>query len=181
VVECSYIPSIKTKSLNWGAAIAAGIVAGIVATGAQLALWWLFLDDALPWNLYRDARLTAAVLMGPEVLPPPPTFDWAVMAVATFIHFMLSIAYSLILACLISRLGMKLSLVTGLIYGLGIYAVNMYGITFIFPWFSAVRDWVTVVTHAVFGLSLAGIYKMLSRQAPPGILTRTGGGSGSAL
>src|SRR6184192_2103860 len=100
---------INTKSLNWGAAIAAGIVAGIVATGAQIALWWVFLDDALPWNLYRDARLTAAMLMGPGVLPPPSTFDWMVMAVATLIHFMLSIAYSLVLACLISRLGMKLS------------------------------------------------------------------------
>ena len=88
--------------MNWGAAIAAGIVAGIVATGAQVALWWLFLDDALPGNLYRDARLTAAMLMGPEVLPPPSTFDWAVMVVATFIHFMLSIAYSLVLACVVS-------------------------------------------------------------------------------
>ena len=39
----------------------------------------------------------------------------------------------------------------GLIYGLGIYAVNMYGVTFIFPWFSEVRDWITIVTHAVFG------------------------------
>jgi hypothetical protein len=51
----------------------------------------------------------------------------------------------------------------GLIYGLGIYAVNMYGVTFIFPWFSEVRDWITIVTHAVFGLSLAGTYKMLAR------------------
>jgi uncharacterized membrane protein YagU involved in acid resistance len=152
--------------MNWGAAIAAGIVAGIVATGAQVALWWLFLDDALPGNLYRDARLTAAMLMGPEVLPPPSTFDWAVMAVATFIHFMLSIAYSLVLACVVSRLGMKLSLIAGLIYGLGIYMVNMYVITFIFPWFSAVRDWITAVTHAVFGLSLAGTYKMLSDHTP---------------
>jgi uncharacterized membrane protein YagU involved in acid resistance len=151
------------KSLNWRAAIAAGMVAGIVATGVQIAFWWLFLDDALPWNLYRDARLTAAMLLGPEVLPPPSTLDWTVMAVATFIHFMLSIAYSLVLACLICRLGMMLSLAMGLIYGLGIYVVNMYGVTFIFPWFSEVRDWITIVTHAVFGLSLAGTYKILAR------------------
>ena len=74
---------------------------------------------------------------------------------------------------------MKLSLIAGLIYGLGIYMVNMYVITFIFPWFSAVRDWITAVTHAVFGLSLAGTYKMLSDQTP-GILTRRGGGIGFA-
>lgn len=153
-------------SVNRVAAIAAGIAAGIIATGAQVALWWAFLENAVPWYLYRDARLTAAMLMGREVLPPPSTFDWKVMAIATLIHFMLSIAYSLILARLISRLGIKVSLVAGLFYGLGIYAVNMYGMTFIFPWFSAARDWITVVTHVVFGLSLAGIYKALSRHSP---------------
>ena len=151
-------------SLNWGAAIAAGIVAGVVATGAQVALWWTFLENALPWHLYSDARLTAAMLMGRDVLPPPPTFDWKVMAIATFIHFVLSIVNSLILACLISRLSIKASLVAGLIYGAGIYVVNMYGMTFIFPWFSEVRDWITAFTHVVFGLSLAGTYKALSPQ-----------------
>ncbi len=163
MVERSVSPSPATKSLNWRAVIAAGMIAGIVATGVQIVLWGLFLDDALPWNLYRDARFTAAMLMGPEVLPPPSTLDWTVMAVATSIPFMLSIAHSLVLACLISRLGMMLSLTMGLIYGLGIYVVNMYGVTFIFAWCSEVRDWITVATHAVFGLSLAGTYKMLVR------------------
>ena len=162
MVEHSLSPSpVNAKSLNSRAAIVAGVIAGTIATAAQVVLWWLFLEDALPWILYRDSRLTAAMLMGPEVLPPPSTFDWTIMAVATAIHFMLSIAYSLVLACLISRLGMILSLTAGLIYGLGIYVVNMYGVTFIFPWFSEVRDWITIVTHAVFGLSLAGTYKIL--------------------
>ncbi len=159
-------PPVNTASINWGAAIAAGIAAGIIATGAQIALWWAFLENAVPWYLYRDARLTAAMLMGREVLLPPSTFDWEVMAIATLIHFVLSIAYSLILASLISRLGAKVSLAVGLFYGLGIYVVNMYGMTLVFPWFSAVRDWITAVTHAVFGLSLAGIYKALSRRSP---------------
>src|SRR5688500_3294529 len=149
-------------SLSWGAAIWAGIVAGVVATGAQVILWWIFPDD-LPQILYRDARLTAAMLMGQEVLPPPPAFDWKVMAVATFIHFAISIAYSLVLACLISRLGLVLAVLVGSIYGLTLYAINMYGVTAIFPWFSAARDWITIVTHVVFGISLAITYKALSR------------------
>lgn len=149
-------------SLNWGAAVAAGIVAGILATGVQVFLWWAFLD-ALPWMLYRDARLTAAILMGREVLPPPVTFGWDVMIVATFIHFVISIAYSLILACLISRLGMMLSLLAGSTYGLILYGINMYGVTIIFPWFSEVRDWITILTHIVFGISMAGTYKAFAR------------------
>jgi hypothetical protein len=150
-------------SLSWGAAICAGLVAGVVATGAQIVLWWIFLDDALPWILYRDARLTAAILMGQAVLPPPPTFDLKVMITATFIHFIISVVYSLFLACIISNLGTVHAMLIGVIFGLMVYAINMYGLTIIFPWFSVVRDWITVVTHAVFGISLAITYKALSR------------------
>ena len=148
--------------INPGAAAAAGIIAGVVATGAQLVLWWIF-TDALPSIFYRDARLTAAMLMGPDVLPPPATFEWGVMLVATFIHFMLSIAYGLILAPLISRPGMVASMLAGAVFGLIIYATNMYGMTLIFPWFSVARDWITLATHIVFGISLAVPYKLLSR------------------
>jgi hypothetical protein len=149
-------------SLNWGAAISAGIVAGIIATAVQIALWWVFLD-ALPGILYRDARLTAAILMGEEVLPPPSTFDWHVMLVATLFHFAISIIYSLILACLISRVGRIPSMLAGGVYGLILYGINMYGITLVFPWFSEVRDWITVLTHVVFGISIAVTYKAFAK------------------
>lgn len=149
-------------SFNVGAAAAAGIISGVIATGAQLVLWWVF-TDALPSIFYRDARLTAAMLMGSDVLPPPATFEWKVMIVATFIHFTLSIVYGLILAPLISRLGMVASILIGAVFGLIIYGANMYGMTLIFPWFSAARDWITLVTHIVFGISLAVPYKLLSR------------------
>lgn len=145
-------------SLNWGAAISAGIVAGVIATAVQVALWWVFLD-ALPWIFYRDARLTAAIVMGQEVLPPPATFDWAVMLVATLFHFVISIIYSLILARLISCLGRISSILAGGVYGIILYVINMYVITIVFPWFSEVRDWITIFTHVVFGISIAATYK----------------------
>ena len=148
--------------LNWRPAISSGIVAGVVATGAQIFLWLMF-TDALPRIFYRDARFTAAILLGQGVLPPPTTFDWKVIIIATVIHFAISIVYSLILALLLSRIGMTHSLLAGSIYGLMIYTVNMYGVTAIFPWFSEARDWITAVAHVVFGISLAGTYKVLSR------------------
>ena len=148
--------------INPGTAAAAGIIAGVVATGAQLVLWWVF-TDALPSIFFRDARLAAAMLMGPDVLPPPATFEWKIMMVATFIHFMLSITYGLILAPLITHPGMAGSILAGAVFGLIIYATNMYGMTLIFPWFSVTRDWITLATHIVFGISLAVPYKLLSR------------------
>lgn len=149
-------------SFSMGAAISAGIISGIIATVVQMALWWLF-HEPLPETLYRDARLAAAILMGPEVLPPPASLNWKVMIVATFIHFLISIGYSIILARLISRLDMPFSLFVGAIFGAFVYMVNMYGFTLIFPWFSIVRDWITFFTHIAFGMSLAGAYKRLAR------------------
>ena len=144
----------------------AGIVAGIVSTAAQLALWAAF-TDALPGILFRDARLAAAIVLGPTVLPPPASFDAVVMLVATVVHFALSVAYGLILAPLLASLGMASSLVAGALFGVALFSVNMYGFTTVFPWFDAARDWITVAAHVVFGVSAAGTYKKLSIRGRP--------------
>jgi hypothetical protein len=145
--------------VKWSAALFAGVAAGILATLVQLALWSVF-TDALPTILFRDARFTAAIVMGRAVLPPPESFDWPVMLVATLLHFALSVAYGLILARLIARLGLMLSLVVGAAFGVFVYAVNMYGFTIVFPWFEAARDWITVAAHLVFGVAAAAVYKV---------------------
>jgi hypothetical protein len=131
-----------------------GIGAGILATIAQIALWRLAGTPILE-TLFRDARLTAALLMGPGVLPPPATAQWDILLVATLIHFALSISYALLPALLAGRLSAGPAIVAGALYGLGIYVVNLYGFTLLFPWFSVARDWVTLLTHLVFGMGLS--------------------------
>jgi hypothetical protein len=110
--------------------------------------------------LFRDARLTAAIVIGRQVLPPPATFDWSIMLVATLVHFSLSTAYGLTLSVIISRLSTSLSFLVGATFGLFLYAINMYGFTFVFPWFAAARDWITAATHVVFGVVAAVVYKI---------------------
>ena len=145
-------------------ALVAGIGAGVIATLAQLALWWLA-DMPLPETLFRDARLTAALAMGADVLPPPSTPQWDILLVATLIHFALSVAYALIPAHLASRLRTGPALFAGALYGLAIYVVNLYGFTLLFPWFAMTRDWVTLAAHLVFGVALAGGCRLFSAQA----------------
>ena len=135
--------------------LVAGIGAGVIATVAQLALWWLA-GMPLPETLFRDARLTAALVLGTDVLPPPSTAQWDIILVATLIHFALSVAYALIPAHLAGRLRTGPALCAGALYGLVIYVVNLYGLTLLFPWFALARDWVTLFAHLVFGVSLAG-------------------------
>jgi len=148
-------------TIDWRAAAYAGIAAGVAATVAQLLLWWAF-RDVLPGILYRDARLTAAMVMGHGVLPPPATFDWTVMAVASLIHFALSVIYSAVLAGFIARRGLPSALALGAAYGLALFGVNMFGFTLVFPWFAAARDWITLLAHVLFGISAAAAYRALS-------------------
>jgi hypothetical protein len=147
----------------WRTAVVAGICAGVIATAVQLVLWWIT-GYPLPETLYRDARLAAAIVMGPDVLPPPATFELGIMFVATILHFGLSIIYSFVLVYAIRALasGAVAGLLAGLAFGLVLYVINMYGFTFLFPWFSLVRDWITVVAHLVFGLVLASTYLVLA-------------------
>jgi hypothetical protein len=145
-------------SIHWRSAALAGIAAGVVATVAQIALWWVS-SEPLPAILFRDARLTAAIVMGRQVLPPPATFDASIMLVAILVHLALSIAYGLTLSVFISRLSTPLSLLAGAAFGVFLYAINMYGFTFVFPWFAEVRDWITAATHLVFGMVVAAVYK----------------------
>jgi len=145
------------------AAIYAGVAAGIVSTIAQIALWAVF-SDALPAILLRDARLAAAIVMGRIVLPPPATFEWQVMVVATLVHLALSTIYGLMLSWLIRRLTTPISAIAGAAFGLALYAVNMYGFTVVFPWFEATRDPITAASHVVFGMTAALVYKMLTRR-----------------
>lgn len=142
-------------------ALVAGIGAGVIATLAQLALWWLA-DMPLPETFFRDARLTAALAMGTDVLPPPSTPQWDILLVATLIHFVLSVAYAMIPAHLASRLRTGPALFAGALYGLAIYVVNLYGFTLLFPWFAMTRDWVTLAAHLVFGVALAGGCRLFS-------------------
>lgn len=153
----------RAARIDVGAAVSAGIAAGILATAVQIILWSIF-TDALPAILFRDARFAAAIVMGRDVLPPPASFDGRMMLIATLVHFALAIAYGLILARLIAGLRTPSSLLAGAAFGLVLYAVNMYGFTAVFPWFASSRDWITATTHVAFGAVVAAVYRVLSRR-----------------
>lgn len=145
----------------WIAVLYAAIGAGILSTIVQLLFWWTFWD-ALPGIMYRDIRFAAAIMMGQEALPPPETFEWQVMLIATVVHFVLSIVYATLLAQLIDCVKLKSSLIIGGLYGLALFTINMYGFVILFPWFVETRDWITLAAHIIFGISAAKVYKAWS-------------------
>ncbi len=135
-------------------AAAAGVVAGTIATAVQILAWWLSATPVLP-TLLRDARLTAAIVMGPAALTSAPVLRWDLLLIAALIHISLSIAYAAIAMLFVRRLSAKPAIITGAAYGLAIYVLNLHGLTVFFPWFSVSRGWITMLAHVAFGASLA--------------------------
>lgn len=148
------------------AAIWAGVTAGICSTLVEVLLWVVF-TDAFPGVLFRDARLTAAMVMDTGVLSPPGAFAPWPLAVATLIHFTLSIIYAMAMAVLINGRGRWAALAAGALFGAVLYGINLYGFTRVFPWFAQARDWITFAAHLAFGISAAWVYHALSLPAPP--------------
>ena len=142
-----------------------GLCAGVIATLAQLALWWLAGIPLLE-TFYRDTRLTAAIAMGPAVLPPPSTLQWDILLVAALIHLALSIVYALMPVHFAGRLPTGPAFIAGALYGLAMYVVNLYGFTALFPRFALARGWVTLVTHLIFGVALMGSCQLFTSVFP---------------
>ena len=144
--------------------ILAGIVAGTLSTLAQVLLWVAVGADA--WTLLlRDARLTAALVLGEAATSPSAGFDARIMLAATGIHFALSIIYAALLLPVAKRLALLPSLLAGAGFGALLYFVNLYGFSSIFPWFTQARGGITLAVHLVFGMVVMLTYRWLGVQA----------------
>lgn len=140
--------------LSWSAAIRAGLLAGAVFMVLEMVMVPVFLGG----SAWAPPRLIAAIGLGRGVLPPPATFDLTIVLMGLLIHFALSVLFTVVLAVLLPRVGAGAPLLVGALYGLALYLVNFYGFTALFPWFAMARNWVTIVTHLVFGAVAAWAY-----------------------
>lgn len=149
------------ETLNWKAAVWAGIIAGIVFMMLEMVLV-ATVGGGSPWG---PPRMIAAMVMGKGALPPPPTFDATIMAVAMMIHMVLSILLGIILGWAISKWRMSLmtAIIAGTVFGLIVYFVDFYVMTAVFPWFAMARGAVSIFAHAVFGLVLGWVYHAMAR------------------
>lgn len=93
--------------------------------------------------------------------PPPST--WGAVAAAMMVHFPLSILYAFILALALERLPLWPALMSGAVFGLAIYFVNLHGFTALFPWFADARGAGSLAGHIAYGLLLAFSCKKLAR------------------
>jgi len=153
---------------DWLAAVGAGLVAGAVLMVLEL-LWSTIFSTSIgggsPWH---TSHQIAAIVLGPQTLASTAAFDFTVVAVALITHYVLGIVFAIVLAFVIdgfhyeSQPGM-LQLI-GVVFGAGLYLVNFYGLSYLFPWIADMRGWATFIGHLVFGMTAALTYSALERR-----------------
>ena len=138
----------------------AGLLAGIAG---QAALGVASAAQGLsPWV---PMRMTAAIALGPSVLPPPETFGIGLFAVAVAVHLALSAACGVLIAVLVGRAGWIEGLLTGFAFGLALWIANYFVLApALFPWLTPLRGQpLTPALHVFFGAAAAAAYLGLRR------------------
>ena len=106
--------------INWGAAVKAGIIAGLIFLILEMVLVATVGGDS-PW---APPRMIGAIVLGEGVLPPPGTFHATAVVAALVVHFALAILYGAIFAFIVEKAGWSLgmSAVAGLAFAAGVAA-----------------------------------------------------------
>lgn len=133
-------------------------IAGVIAGTVFVMMEMLLVTTALGGPLWGPPRMMGAIVMGKEALPPPATFDFVIVMAGMVVHYILSVVYAIIIAFAAQRFSAGIAIAIGAAIGLAIYVVNFYVMTSVFPWFANARNWVTIVSHIVFGAVAAWYY-----------------------
>jgi hypothetical protein len=143
--------------VDWRAAVIAGLIAGAIFL-PLLMIGRAYLTGGSIWIM---PRYIAAIVLGTDVLPPPPTFDAGIFVVALLLHFALSLIFALVLAAIIHEWELVVGIVVGALFGVALYAINYYTFSRFFPWFYPARSWVDLLAHVIFGMVAGGAYEAL--------------------
>lgn len=144
------------RTVDWSAAIWAGLFAGLVAF--VLYLYWVPVAVG-SGNAWAVMRLIASIALGESVLPPPATFDAAVLAVALAVHLALSVFMAVVIAFVLHRWGLLTGIFGGALFGLVFFAINTQTLTLLAPQLYAMSHWSVALVHAVFGALAGGLYE----------------------
>jgi hypothetical protein len=150
----------KTKLkqvMDWKAAIRSGIISSAVL----LLLVLLIVPAIRGWNTWVIVRYIASIFMGQSILPPPASFHLTALIVALVTHIIISVGTAVLLAFIIHRWGLLVGIIGGAIFGLCLYGINFFSISYFFPWFYLIKGWEMMLSHIIFGAVAGGVYEAL--------------------
>lgn len=149
--------SVLRQLVDWRAAAWSGLVAGTVF----LAINWIAIPRMLGMDGGVMVRYFASTVLGAEVLDPQRDLSTAAVGAALGSHFVLSFAAAALLAIIIHRYGLVVGILGGALFGLALYVINIYTLTYFLPWFFALEGKPFMLAHVVFGAFAGGAYEAL--------------------
>jgi hypothetical protein len=142
---------------------AAAALAGLIAGAVYMPGRMLFAAAWTPHGSGAPLNRIAALLLGPDVLPPQPT-SFVVIGIALLIHACLSLVCGQFIAHLVRRRPPVRAALFGLAIGLAIFVLNYVVIApLMFPWFTDGAHLGTALSHMVFGAVAGGVFSLLRR------------------
>lgn len=145
--------------VDWRAVALAGALSSAVFLLTNLAFNAFYLGSFwLTW------RILASVIMGPEVISPLEAGRIEILFTALLVHLPLSVAFTALIAVIVHEWGIWLSAVVGGLMGLALYAINFYGLSFLFPWIGSLTSWLMLVSHLAFGAVAGASYELFERR-----------------
>ena len=156
----TFIARDNTRTVDWGMAILAGIIAMVVFAVIEIAFSWA-VRAASPWSpLVVFGTVTLHALM------PSASVGGGVRTAIVGAACLLALGAlsGVILAWLVDRLGMLGAAIVGAVFGLAMYAVDMYGVARAFPALVELRDWMSGLAYVIQGALTAALYKVMTRE-----------------
>ncbi|MFU8802521.1 MAG: sodium:proline symporter [Bradymonadaceae bacterium] len=140
-------------NVNWR-----GVILGALIAALTFLVIFMATAPLMGLHTFEPIQMMAAIVLGPQILDRPPTFDLGVFAVAMAIHLILSLLYTSVIAVWVRERPPTQALGLGLLLGMAIYMLNFYVFIPAYPWFYAARDLITIAIHLVFGGVAAAVY-----------------------
>lgn len=158
----NFVAGADTRTVDWSIALVAGIVAMIVFAVIEIAFSWAVRGEApiRPLVVYGAATLNAVT---PSVHPgggPKTAIVGAVCLLA------LGALSGIILAYIVDRIGIAAAAIAGAVFGLAMYAVDLYGMARVLTSLVALRDWMSALAYVIQGALAAALYKIMTRDEP---------------
>ena len=150
----------KGLLVDWRAVFYAGLLAGTFLLLLNLFLLPTSVDGGVELTL----RYMASIVLGEGVLTSEVEFSATIIIIAMLLHYVLALFFTCLVAFVVHRGGLLLGAIGGLLLGIALYFINLYSLTWFFPWFFVMEGTIFFISHAIFGTIAGTMYEILERE-----------------
>jgi len=149
-----------TRTVDWSYALIAGIIAMIMFAVIEMAFSWAMrgASPMQPLVVFGTATLHA--------LMPSSHVGGGIRTAIVGAALLLALGAlsGFLLAYIVDRLGSLAAAVAGAVFGLAMFAVDLYGIARLLPSLLDLRDWMSALAYVIQGALTAALYKVMTRE-----------------